>query len=560
MKSEPKWKSGSGPFAKSTLPWRFFFPFWFLLLTALPTLVSFIIDYKFASGRYLIINFTWATAFLFLHQLLFKRWFYYTGVATFALLGALELFHWCLLGTPPTTTSLLVTANTNYQEALEFMELKGGRVFLLFLPYLATTFMAFREAAPKKLLAKYPLLYGSIALAMLVFFVENGVNQRFMRKASPRLVNLCYVFVDEISFYREVLEEKRPKALVVQQNADAEQHTFVLILGESMNKRHLSLYGYPLTTTPKLKSRADLLVYNDVVSSYSNTIQSVLAMLTTSNLENTLVPEQSVDIIDVFYSAGFETHWISNQSPVGLWENVITVFANKADHRRFVNTTSNTSFESTLSISYDEKLFEPFQEALSSSASKKLIVVHLMGSHSAYAKRYPSRFEQFPVKGSDVEKTKAAYDNSILYTDYIVDSLFNAISHFSRTLNNACYTALFVSDHGENVYDEAGGVGHDHTGQLLRAHVEVPLLVWLPETYRIRYPEKTQQLLKQRSLPFVTDDLFHAILDLNFIDVKEFDGKRSLFNPAFNKTRQRILEDGHDYDLQPKRHNRLKNN
>ena len=120
----------------------------------------------------------------------------------------------------------------------------------------------------------------------------------------------------------------------------------------------MELYGASNGTNPKLKARKDLYVFKDIVSAYSNTISSVLASMSESNIDNKIPTEQSIDIIDIFNSAGFDTYWLSNQSPVGVWENLVTIFANKSNHKIFVNTASNSSFESTLKSSYDEKLFE----------------------------------------------------------------------------------------------------------------------------------------------------------------------------------------------------------
>jgi hypothetical protein len=52
---------------------------------------------------------------------------------------------------------------------------------------------------------------------------------------------------------------------------------------------------------------------------------------------------------------------------------------------------------------------------------RQLIVVHLHGSHSEYHKRYPANFAVLKPDHCDDDKCEiSAYDNSILFTDYML--------------------------------------------------------------------------------------------------------------------------------------------
>src|SRR5436853_5501709 len=157
----------------------------------------------------------------------------------------------------------------------------------------------------------------------------------------------------------------------------------------------MSLYNYFKKTDPRLEKRNDIIVYKNVVSAYSNTLNALLSALTESNLENKMSFDKSISLIDVFHSSGFKTIWLSNQSPIGVWDNAIYNLAQTSDISIFVNNNGNTSFESTYLSSYDEQLFGPFYSAIKDTAKDKFIVIHLMGSHSAYSKRYPPEFNKF---------------------------------------------------------------------------------------------------------------------------------------------------------------------
>ena len=83
--------------------------------------------------------------------------------------------------------------------------------------------------------------------------------------------------------------------------------------------------------------------------------------------------------------------------------------------------------------------------------------------------------------------------------------------------NGLLTSVIYISDHGENVYDEGDNVGHDYAKELPAVNVEVPFIIWLSPAYARLYPEKAKKISRNRQKPFVADDLFHAIIDLNGI-------------------------------------------
>jgi heptose-I-phosphate ethanolaminephosphotransferase len=308
----------------------------------------------------------------------------------------------------------------------------------------------------------------------------------------------------------------------------------------------MSLYGAPSVTNPKLGKRKDIYAFNNVVSPYSYTTLSVPSILSESNLENKLSFAESVDLLDIFHSAGFKTYWISNQSPIGLWDNIISSIARKADYSNFVNISSNSSQETILNRSYDSRLFEPFQKVLNEKVDKKFIVLHLMGNHNTYSKRYPKSFDHFKGKGSR-GRLKAEYLNSVLYNDHIVDSLLNSIQ-LDASRKKSLTMAMYTSDHGEILYDEQERVGHDYSNVMPKANVEIPFVVWLSDKFIDSQPDKAAIVETNKEIPFVSDDLFHCIMDLNGIQSPYLHKARSIFNEGYDDTRRRILVDGNDYD------------
>jgi heptose-I-phosphate ethanolaminephosphotransferase len=517
------------------------FPPYLLIIANYPLLIGAFINYDLIDSREIALNFIWILVFTIPYNLVKNKTFYKSILVFYFTLSLIETLHWIILKGPLTLTSLLVISATNYYESVGFLSIKLGFNLLLLFP-LFILFWRGLKGVPiitASKLNNYFIIGSTIIL--IVFISENAINKRFIRKGTPNFLKVTATFIDKINLYKEVAENQKPKK--VDAKTSNTNQTFVLVLGESCNRNHMELYGAKNSTNPKLKSRNDLHQFNDVISAYSNTISSVLSSLSESNIENQIPTEKSIDILDIFSSAGFDTYWISNQSPVGIWENLVTIFANKSDHKIFVNTTSNSSFEATLNSSYDEKVVKPFKTSLNQNNTKKFIVIHLMGSHTAYHKRYPKEFDKF--KGNTNKKqTIAEYHNSILYTDFIVDSLINILD--KANLNSSL---IYLSDHGENVYDESDKVGHDFAGTIPKSHVEIPFIIWTSEKYKTAYPNKISAILNNTNKPFMLDNLFHTIIDLNQINTPYFDKTLSNINSNYIAKRPRILEDGNNYDL-----------
>ncbi len=524
-----------------------FFPIQLLLMVFSPIIIGCIIDYDLVDSRSIVINLIWLSLFTVPAAILKSKLIYRTTVFIYFLFSFIEICHWIIIKGPLTTTSILVLSNTNLRESIEFMGLKASAGLLVLLPFILLSIYSFRNA-PKYYQSQLKLYVALFLLLIsVVFIAENAINGRFIRKSTPQIVKVTLSFLNQIKLYDELQIDVSPLKIDAESTFKSKKQTFVLIIGESCNRSHMSIYGALKPTTPRLESRNDLYIFDNVVSAHSNTINSILSMLSQSNLENKIGFKNSIDIFDVFSSAGYKTYWLSNQPPMGIWENLVTIFTKKADYSQFLNIVSNSSMDATLTASYDSKLFSPFSKILHEDIDKKFIVLHLMGSHTSYSKRYPKDFDIF--KGSNKEEnTIAEYDNSIYYNDYIVDSLLSTIDNYRTQDSNNLMSAIYLSDHGENVYDEFDRAGHDYSGELPKSNVEIPLLVWISHKYSELNSKKKSVISSNTHKPYISDDLFHSIMDLNGIQSKFFEKKRSIFNEEFDETRKRILEDGKDYD------------
>ena len=522
---------------------------WLLAMVYYVPAVALCINPPLLAGRSLLILFAWLCLLLILYVFVPKKAVYRTVVLLFFLDGFINLAHWLVLKCPLNVSSLFILLNTNGGEALEFVSLKGSLRWLLLIPYLFFTVQAFRKIPVfpwKNRTVK--IATGVLGLFVLLFFCEAIFNGRFVRTALPDTERALCSFSSEVKAYQGLKKRTLHK---VKAEADAQPAVSVLILGESCNRNHLSLYGYERNTSPQLSARKDTFVFTDVITPYSATMNSVVNALSNSNMDVPVSADSCIHLLDVYRSAGFKTFWISNQSPIGVWDNVVYNFAQVADRCVFVNRAANSSFESTQLASYDANLFEPLQRVLSTdTASRKWIVLHLMGSHSQYSKRYPSDFERYSGGKDKRRKIIDAYDNSILYNDYFVDSVLNMLQAYAEAHPEVRVHALYLSDHGENVYDAGETAGHDFADTIPYANLEIPFIYWMSETEKRRCPERCPLLEQRLDSPFMTDDLFHLLLDMDGIRTPYLHPQRSLFHADYCPERRRQLMDGRVYHKQ----------
>ena len=297
----------------------------------------------------------------------------------------------------------------------------------------------------------------------------------------------------------------------------------VVVLGESANRLHWSLYGYPRQTTPRLeKLKDELLVFSDVISTCVGTEGSFSAMLTTTG--------SAIPVFPLFSQAGYRTHWLSAQYSQGENDVEVAALVQSCDEREFLNGA------------FDEALL-PLVNRASSEPGKQMIFVNLFGSHVRYRDRYPARFALF---GGDTQRDelRSTYDNSILYTDHVLSEMIKALKSRHEP---ACL--LYVSDHGEDVYDSRPDEYLFRSDAVATDPMyEVPFFVWLSPEYIQGNGEFSRIVAAARTKKYQTYAVYHALLDLARLRHPLYDSKASLFSPDYIERERRVGVSGRLFD------------
>ncbi|MDZ4140589.1 MAG: phosphoethanolamine transferase CptA [Methylotenera sp.] len=393
------------------------------------------------------------------------------------------------------------------------------------------------------LLFFYPL-FKQLVLKQSPLPVALEKIQNNMEPAVPWQLVMGYVnYKTQLNNMEKLLEQnsKIPPLKNLQDvNADVPA-TLVLVIGESTNRQHLSLYGYHRKTTPLLDAMRDqLTIFNHVVTSRPSTIEALQQVLTFADQDHPDRYLTEPSLMNLMKQAGYKTFWITNQQTVTKRNTMLTTFAKHTDKQIFLNNTRSQNSEQ-----YDENVLPPFAEVLKDKAPRKFIVVHLLGTHLKYQYRYPAAYDYFNTREglpSALTEAKAevvnTYDNAVLYNDFVVSSL---IEQLKTAVPNGLL--LYLSDHGEDVYDSPpyNMLGRNEYSPTLPMYA-IPFFLWESPARKSTHPRNWSTMLNRT---YSTADFIYTWSDLAGLRYDGFDARKSLVSDEYQAMPLKI---GNPYD------------
>ena len=316
------------------------------------------------------------------------------------------------------------------------------------------------------------------------------------------LVNTCRVLSSQ---HDEQAEEIK---LVDGQITDHEKAVVVLVIGESARKANFQLYGYQRDTNPLLSKQEGLKVYQ----------ANACATYTTAGTKAILEPIDSGDLYELLpnyaFRTGVDVSWRTynwGEPPIHIDEYLTDVDLGK--------------MYPDVNRDYDGILFAGLRERiLSSKKDKVLIILHTSTSHGPkYADKCPEEFHVY----QPVDNLVNAYDNTIRYTDFLLDGLINTL----RGLTDWHTAMIFISDHGESL-GENNMFMHGLPMKLApKEQYEIPFLVWTSDNFRRYKPTAKSQDAPAGELPALLEQhyIFHSVLNLLSIESPAYNEKFDIF-------------------------------
>jgi len=282
---------------------------------------------------------------------------------------------------------------------------------------------------------------------------------------------------------------------------DTDKAVVVLVIGESARKANFQLYGYKRDTNPLLSKQEGLKVYE----------ANACATYTTAGTKAILEPVNSSDLYELLpnyaFRTGVDVSWRTSnwgEPPIHIDE-----YLTDPELAALYPGTSNT---------YDDILFHGLRERIESSQKDKvLIILHTSTSHGPkYTDKYPNEFEVY--KPDDLV---SAYDNTIRYTDFLLDSLINTL----REMTNWKSAMIFISDHGESLGENKMFMHGLPMRLAPKVQYEIPFLVWTSDGFRTyKTADKLPAVLEQHYI-------FHSVLNLLSIQSPAYNKDYDIFEP-----------------------------
>lgn len=310
----------------------------------------------------------------------------------------------------------------------------------------------------------------------------------------------------------------------------------VIVVGETARAASFSLNGYPGNTNPLLARQEGLINFSNVSSCGTATAVSVpcvFSALGRNGFSQTKASSQE-GLLDVLTHAGFDVVWRDNNSGCkGVCDRV-----KYEDMSRPAKPDSRCEGDEC----YDERLLDGLPELLQSSGKDTVVVLHQKGSHGpSYSKRYPREFAKFgPVcttnqfENCSRESIMAAYDNTILYTDYFLSKTIDMLREFAE--REGIDTAmLYFSDHGESLGENNIYLHGAPYIFAPREQTNVPMMLWMSKQFSERFHMDRTCLNERRNQQLSHDNIFHSVLGMLDVNTAVLNPRLDLFHSCIRR-------------------------
>ncbi len=279
----------------------------------------------------------------------------------------------------------------------------------------------------------------------------------------------------------------------------------IMMVGETGRADHFSLNGYTRDTNPLLEKESGLVSFHQASSCGTSTAFSVPCMfsfLTRADYTPEKAGYQS-NALDVLHSANVKVLWLDNNS------GCKGVCGRLGEGTYLANTDGEEA--------QDDYLLNELDKILPTLNSDTLLVLHMIGSHGpAYYKRYPADKAVFkPYCASNapqdcsLQEIANAYDNTILYSDHILDGVIQRLKQQDNKFDSFM---LYAADHGESL-GENGIYLHGLPYAIApEAQTHVQMVFWASPGFTQSSNGVVDALLKNPDRPVSHDNLSQTLL------------------------------------------------
>ena len=307
-------------------------------------------------------------------------------------------------------------------------------------------------------------------------------------------------------------------------------------IGESTSSLNMSLYGYPIMTTPVLdqlyKHDDNFIRFDKVRSTSSHTSPSLLRSLSIpTNDSNSL---SRWGIANILLSAGVKARLYSVQPLNGSWAS----FAKYNFGGMNMDLDKDQKYKGNIS----HPKIKDHELLVKAMATPGVVFFHSYAGHGPYMDFIDESLSKNPLRptidfngvvGSrfnanlqgGILEDISSYDRAITYIDRNVGQ---AILSTKQNLKPAVF--IYFSDHGDSVYTKRGHESSMYIDEM----TTVPLILYFNDAYKEKYPSVYLRYKKAAESPsvFFLDQISPTILD-----VLQIKSERSISVPSLSEDR-----------------------
>lgn len=391
------------------------------------------------------------------------------------------------------------------------------------------------------------LSLGLILSLLFCFYVDYAAIFREHRDLKG-MISPQNSIASTLSYYKK----KAPKAnlplvtfgedahLLQQTQMQSKPKLMVLVVGETARAESFALNGYARNTNPEL-SKLQVINFNQVSSCGTATAVSVPCMfsgMTRQNYDEQLASHRE-GLLDIAQRTGYQVTWIDNNSGCKGACNRIQNYQ--------IPTQLKQKWCDAEGECFDEILVDSLKDYLShldkNNQKPQLIVLHQMGSHGpAYFKRSKSPYQPFQptcntnaIQGCSADELKNSYDNSIVYTDYVLAQMIKTLQDQKQYQTGFWY----LSDHGESTGEHGLYLHGAPYGIAPTQQTHVPMLMWFSEYWQQYNTQQVNCLKAQTGKMLSQDNLFPSLLSLLGIKTQVIEAKNDMLAQCSSSLKNR---------------------
>jgi lipid A ethanolaminephosphotransferase len=384
---------------------------------------------------------------------------------------------------------------------------------------------------------KFVTIFCGIAVSVLLIWMfsaeyasmlRNHRELRFMLTPT-NMVNSTYGYLKRRYRQPKQIETANDIRRALRSPDKDKPSVLILIVGETARAADFSLGSHDRSTNPLLATK-DVLYFSNVRACGTSTAVSLPCMFSdlgkaSYSLEKARGRE---NLIDILAHAGLDVIWLDNNSGC---KNICA----RASYESLASRNDRVLCPGNECL--DEVLVKALQDRVTGLTKDTVLIMHMKGSHGpAYFRRYPQRFESFKLacksvdlSNCNLESIHNAYDNTILYTDFILSSIIDILRKNSHQINSSL---LYISDHGESLGENGLYLHGIPEFMAPSTQTEIPIIVWLSERFSLQTGINQACMKDRLQLPYSHDYFFHTVLGLWNIKTSWYKDSLDMFAPC----------------------------